>query len=29
MRELHRAGGNIGKQLFLARKRRRLTKNRG
>jgi glycosyl transferase, family 25 len=29
MRELHRAGGNIGKQLFLARKRMRLARNLG
>jgi glycosyl transferase family 25 len=29
MRELHRAGGNIRKQLFLAKKRRQLAKNPG
>jgi glycosyl transferase, family 25 len=28
LRELHRAGGNIAKQLFLARKRRRLSRHR-
>ena len=28
MRELHRAGGNIAKQLFLAKKRRRLSRDR-
>jgi len=28
MREIHRAGGNIAKQLFLSKKRRRLTRDR-